>query len=1510
MELDEASNGLLAVQNKVNKLIVGLKEEDQAEEDFKLYSEHKDNMMEIIDLTMFKLLIQEEYSDEEKEILFENLRGFLEELKDQNILKDENILELLDEEILESIDYIDKSVYTKKKIRLTTKHFYEQNKYNLLQENSEGFAVLLTELFTSTDSSNFVEKIINIIGYYDLDPNRVCDLMIDVMGCKKSNQELFIGFMKQLNPESVEKIIIRKLGNLLEKDKGKMLIYSAALLVREKLVNSHAIWNALKPTTLDLHKEFDDKYDAIFQLFKRNFVLSFLTTDEDFKKDEEEEKKFRVKAETKIFKNQKFYFLESLLEAGCYDEFIVFYRLVEPSFYFPNRDYIIGTVFDYFKSLVNEIANLLTISSEKVIPESLLNKFWTFLDILKSNIALHTTLFEQVMTILIKLKAVKPSAKTEEYLCKYLIPSLFNSSISDEHLSILYESLGRLLFTYSFRDRYRMYEIILSEYLYQNPYMLNTNLIVRVKKFLKTVCEGKDLEKTNSQIFSKSLKSHPFFVFALTLNNVKMFDNLIGTIITSCEGLPDVVVDICNFLLIRDISGYDKIEISRDNIDPQFVNVCRFISSFAKKHYQSDLDSLVLLIANKMASEEPNDLYFVYLLKYLVSTFLGYDVIHDLNENQAFGMAAGPELRTALLFLDESFEQSKLAAKVFFDCLMNSQYQINGCQSFEMFFILFFQLCKKMTSLVFSSRNKSLKFANQLIDLCQDSKDLMAQFYHMHASQVIIQQKDERFMYILQNEMNLSTYDVFTTVKMLYTENERIEKFDQICQSVKECEKSIMGRNSGYLEQYFEVQNDKSDNEHDIKWLCAFWLFNNKHLTDLSFKYDSYIQKLERIIQSSSDSRKAEEKDTEFMKNKIKNLSSEKIAYANSHKNFLNFYIAKLAHSEFRLTNFMKQACIMQRFVTVQDSLYTANWLKIALINQNTDLCTFYGTVFDIMREVFPLLNGTTDTESANIALFVWCLLKQLQNFYDENEGFEKEIDRIFVKFTKAYENAELQEDKDESVNSEANIEQIKDVIIKELNNFVEDIRVFFKVNQINMCKNAITFMVKLMNVMPLNYKQCVDIVEMLDENKNFIDKFGDLKLRCNAYKQMVKKKMDFYKSLGQEKVFLAVKKAEEEEKQRIEDEIKAKELREKQLLESEMTKKNDEMSEEEVENENGDYNESVDRKSENGANVENDDEEEGDGDYKSESESLDEELKALKNEFGNEIKETKSIDEDDAEEEAIPLADIDVELSESLDELKDEENIPQMYVNEKNEKMKIETNNEAGEDGSDDHSIYTIEEGKKQAQKVSATKDELKLEEKKVRNSKDDNKAQNSDGKNSVEKKQEKSEKREKSREKSSLKKSKDMGKSSKNDKDREDKPSKEEKDRSDKPTKYNRDTRNDKNYNKDRYPKDNRDSRDARDNREDRTRQDNRDYRKDRDNKYYDNKKDNNERSRDSKHYSDDRRRDREDREDNDRRRENNSTLRKRDDYADEDEKTENKAKRFKDDRNKRTYENEQKR
>ncbi len=111
---------------------------------------------------------------------------------------------VLDPPILQHLDLI-RDTFVRMGIRQSTNLLYRQANYNLLREETEGFSKLVTELFTTSSSepptSEVVHatfnKVMGLIGTFDLHPGRVLDVTFDVYAAVLIKQfRFFVKFLR------------------------------------------------------------------------------------------------------------------------------------------------------------------------------------------------------------------------------------------------------------------------------------------------------------------------------------------------------------------------------------------------------------------------------------------------------------------------------------------------------------------------------------------------------------------------------------------------------------------------------------------------------------------------------------------------------------------------------------------------------------------------------------------------------------------------------------------------------------------------------------------------------------------------------------------------------------------------------------------------------------------------------------------------------------------------------------------------------------------------------------------------------------------------------------------------------------------------------------------------------------------------------------------------------------------------------------------------------------------
>ncbi|KAG9026250.1 THO complex subunit 2 [Tulasnella sp. JGI-2019a] len=135
---------------------------------------------------------------EDKTALAHILKGLL----SHSILRPTICRERLAYPLLAAVGLIDEPTLNAKTPRVRTAQLYKQKKFNLLRETNEGYSKLIAEVQSlvgpahapltgrSTESRQSLQKraastwetIVGFIGYFDLDPNRVLDIVLDVFG--------------------------------------------------------------------------------------------------------------------------------------------------------------------------------------------------------------------------------------------------------------------------------------------------------------------------------------------------------------------------------------------------------------------------------------------------------------------------------------------------------------------------------------------------------------------------------------------------------------------------------------------------------------------------------------------------------------------------------------------------------------------------------------------------------------------------------------------------------------------------------------------------------------------------------------------------------------------------------------------------------------------------------------------------------------------------------------------------------------------------------------------------------------------------------------------------------------------------------------------------------------------------------------------------------------------------------------------------------------------------------
>ncbi|CAJ0590844.1 unnamed protein product [Cylicocyclus nassatus] len=131
------------------------------------------------------------------------------EVKDKPVPKFAEFVGLVADKIIPAdilkieLDVLEASLPTNKQqlVRLKTRLYCKQAKFNLLREESEGYAKLITELMDGgggIPAKTMMTRVLCLIGQFNLDPNRVTDIALVCFECCASQKEFYIALLKEI----------------------------------------------------------------------------------------------------------------------------------------------------------------------------------------------------------------------------------------------------------------------------------------------------------------------------------------------------------------------------------------------------------------------------------------------------------------------------------------------------------------------------------------------------------------------------------------------------------------------------------------------------------------------------------------------------------------------------------------------------------------------------------------------------------------------------------------------------------------------------------------------------------------------------------------------------------------------------------------------------------------------------------------------------------------------------------------------------------------------------------------------------------------------------------------------------------------------------------------------------------------------------------------------------------------------------------------------------------------
>lgn len=253
---------------------------------------------------------QSEYTVEER-LIFGNILKGTEKIFSEKMLK-----ERLEFDTLQEFGIAHENFY-KKFIKIKTKIYYKQRRFNLFREENEGYAKLMTELNKeSSGEENTIEMVKSLIGCFNVDPNRVLDVILESLEIRPERHEVFIPLLKSYMPDSniISEVLGYKYRTFSEEQTPFSLYKVTAILLQHDVIKLDDIYSWLSPVDDKLVTEWETEISEAKEFVRK---LNIISTNKD--KQEEEKEPDQEQLNEKYASNQKFGLCEALLTIGDWE---------------------------------------------------------------------------------------------------------------------------------------------------------------------------------------------------------------------------------------------------------------------------------------------------------------------------------------------------------------------------------------------------------------------------------------------------------------------------------------------------------------------------------------------------------------------------------------------------------------------------------------------------------------------------------------------------------------------------------------------------------------------------------------------------------------------------------------------------------------------------------------------------------------------------------------------------------------------------------------------------------------------------------------------------------------------------------------------------------------------------------------------------------------------------------------------------------------------------------------
>ncbi|KAF7244895.1 THO complex subunit 2 [Varanus komodoensis] len=957
------------------------------------------------------------------------------------LVSDTILKERLDPETLESLGLIKQSQqFNQKSVKIKTKLFYKQQKFNLLREENEGYAKLIAELGQDLSgnitSDLILENIKSLIGCFNLDPNRVLDIILEVYECRPEYDEFFVplieSYMYMCEPQTLCHILGFKF-KFYQEPNGETpvsLYRVAAVLLQHNLIDLEDLYVHLLPSDNAILEEHKREIGEAKQIVRKltMVVLSSEKTEEKEKEKEKEEEKTEKPPD-----NQKLGLLEGMLKIGDWQHAQSIMDQMPP-FYATSHKPIAVALCQLLHVMIEPLYRRVGVPKgakgtpvpplqNKRAPkqverfEDLRKEVFNMLCYLGPHLSHDPILFAKVVRLgkaFMKEYQSDGSKQEDKEKMELLFSCLL--SITDQVLlpslslmdcnACMSEELWGMFKTFPYQHRYRLYGQWKNETYNSHPLLVKVKAqtIDRAKYIMKRLT--KENVKPSGRQIGKLSHSNPTILFDYILSQIQKYGNLITPVVDSLKYLTSLNYDVLACLASFCGAVFRKYPI-------ELAGLLQYVANQLKAGKRQDTyDPVPLFVLMLFHS------FDLLILKEVVQKMAGIEITEEMTMEQLEAMTGGEQLKAEGGYFGQ-IRNTKKSSQRLKDALLDHDLALPLCllMAQQRNGVIFQEGGEKHLKLVGKLYDQAIFFCTFFTEfpmsLCFSAQchDTLVQFGGFLASNLSTEDYIKRVpsIDVLCNEFHTPHDAAFFLSRPMYAhhisskydELKKAEKGNKQQQKVHKYITSCEHVMAPVHDAVISLHLPKVWDDISPQFYATFWSLTMYDLAVPRSSYEREVNKLKVQMKAIDDNQEMppnkkkkekerctalqdklleeEKKQSEHVQRVLQRLKLEKD----------NWLLAKSTKNE-TITKFL-QLCIFPRCIfSAIDAVYCACFVELVhqqkTPNFSTLLC--YDRVFS---DIIYTVASCTENEASRYGRFLCCMLNTVTQWHSDKVTYEKE---------------------------------------------------------------------------------------------------------------------------------------------------------------------------------------------------------------------------------------------------------------------------------------------------------------------------------------------------------------------------------------------------------------------------------------------------------------------------------------------------------------------------------------